>query len=100
MPKVYVLNDGGHDYRDAERFGELVYCTKGTLARWDISAMYRDLSDAMFEAKPEDLILVSSLSTLVAVASSLMSNWFGEVHWLIFKDGQYVQRDLVMEDVR
>jgi hypothetical protein len=98
MRRVYVLNDGGHDYSDAERFGSIVFCTRGSLARWDISQMFRELKIAMLDASPDDFILVSSLASLVGVASAVMASRFGEVHYLIFKDGQYVQRDLMLEN--
>lgn len=98
MKKVYVLNDGGHNYTDAERFGKIVFCTRGVLPRWDISQMYRELETALMDANPDDLVLVSSLATLCSVASAILAARFGEVHFLIFKDGQYVQRDLMLEN--
>lgn len=98
MRRVYVLNDGGHDYSDAEQFGKIVFCTRGSLARWDISQMFRELEVAMLDAEPGDFILVSSLASLVGVAAAMMGSRFGEVHFLIFKDGGYVQRDLMLEN--
>ena len=98
MKKVYVLNDGGHDYRDAERYGQLVFCTTGSVNKWDIAQMYRELSDALQDANPDDYILLSSLSSLCSVATALMVDRFREVHWLLYKDNQYIHRDLVLGD--
>ncbi len=98
MRRVYVLNDGGHNYQAAERFGDIVFCTRGSLAKWDISQMFRELELAMMGAEAEDFILVSGLASLVGVASAMMAARFGEVHFLIFKDGTYVQRDLMLEN--
>lgn len=98
MRKVYVLNDGGHNYTDAERFGNIVFCTRGTLARWDISQMFRELDIALMDAQAEDYILIGSLASLCSVATAIMAARFGEVHFLIFKDGQYLPRDLMLEN--
>ena len=95
--KVYVLSDGGHDYSAAEKFGQIVICSEGALHKDDISQMYRLLSDAMYDAREEDYILVSSLTSLCMVASAFMANNFGKVNLLIYRDGRYVERNLVLE---
>ena len=94
--KIFVVSNGGHDYSDAERFGDIVFCTQEVIRKDDIAQMYRELSDALFDAKPDDLLLVSSLTSLCAVASAILADRFGEVHFLLFKDGQYIQRDLIL----
>lgn len=95
MRKVYILNDGGHDYQDAERFGEIVFCLND-VDRWDISQMYRELVPILSKANPDDYLVISSLTSLCCVATAILSERFGEVHFLIFKDGKYIPRDLVM----
>jgi hypothetical protein len=50
--------------------------------------------DAMKDAEKDDLILISSLATFCCVATAIMVERFGEVHYLIYKDGKYLQRDL------
>lgn len=94
MNQVYILQDGGHDYTAAEDFGTLVFCADHAVNRWNISAMYELLMDAMQDAKKDDLILISSLATFCCVATAIMVERFGEVHYLIYKDGKYIQRDL------
>jgi len=66
--RVFILNRGGHDYSRAERFGTLVYCSEGLLAKYDIGKMVRILSDAMSDSTPEDYLLLTSLSSLCSVA--------------------------------
>lgn len=95
--KVYVLSDGGHDYSAAEKFGDIVICSEGALHKDDIAQMYRILSDAMYDAKVHDYILVSSLTSLCMVGAAIMSNNFGKVNMLIYRDGRYVERNLVLE---
>ncbi len=100
MAKVFILSDGGHDYSDAERFGELVYCTESVIRKDDIAQMYRELTQAFKEhgASPGDFILISSLASMCSVAAGILAYQFGELHFLLYKDGQYVQRDLILED--
>jgi len=98
MPKVFIVSDGGHDYSDAERFGELVYCTEGVIRKDDIAQMYRELNDKLALAEPGDYLLISSLTSLCSVAAAILGFQFGEVHFLLYKDGQYVSRDLILED--
>lgn len=96
--KVYVLNNGGHDYTDAERFGDIVFCTEGAINKWDIAQMYRELSDVLMSAHADDYILMTSLTSLCCVATAIMVEQFGEVHLLLYKDGQYIERDLVLNN--
>lgn len=96
--KVFVLSNGGHDYTDAERFGEIVICTDGAVDKWDTAQMYRELVGPMHDAKPGDYILISSLATLCCVATALMVELTGEVHFLLYKGGQYIERSLILDN--
>jgi hypothetical protein len=96
--KVFIVSDGGHDYSDAKRFGELVFCTDEVIRKDDVAQMYRVLIHALRESGPEDFILVSSLTSLCMVAAAIMAERWCEIHLLIFKDGQYVPRDLILGD--
>lgn len=98
MKKVYILNDGGHNYDDAARFGEITFCLEHNVSKWDISQMYRELNDALADANCDDYIVISSLATLCSVATAILADRFGEVHFLIFKDGKYVERTLILDN--
>lgn len=95
--KVYVVSNGGHDYSDAQRFGEVVFCTDGVIRKDDTAQMYREIHAALEEAKPDDFLLVSSLTSMCMVAAAILSDRFGELHLLLFKDGQYISRDIILE---
>lgn len=98
MKNVYVVNNGGHDYSDAERFGQVVFCMQSSVGKWDTSQMYRELSEALADAKEDDYLVLSSLTSLCCVATAILADRFGEVHFLIFKDGKYVERTLVLNN--
>jgi hypothetical protein len=93
--KVFIVSNGGHDYSDAERFGDIVFCTEGMIRKDNISQMYREIHEAMRNASACDYILVSSLTSMCMVAAGILADRFGEIHLLLFKDGQYVERDLI-----
>ncbi len=95
--KVYIVNNGGHDYTDALRFGDLVFCTHGTLDKFDTSQMYRELADAMFDSQPEDFILLTSLTSLCCIAAAIFAQKHGQLHLLLHKGGQYLPRSLYLK---
>lgn len=96
MSKVFILNKGAHDFTAAKKYGDLVYCTDGSLQKWNTSQMYRECSDAMLESQPEDFILLTSLTTLCCIACAIFAFKHGRINLLIYKDGTYVQRDIVL----
>lgn len=99
MPTVYVLNDGGHDYSDAERFGMLVMCTTGTLDKFDLPQMQAVLAEALADSYPSDYILLTSLTSLCCVATGYMAARHGELHLLVHssKNNCYVARSLYFD---
>lgn len=94
--KVYIVSDGGHDYTAAEKFGEIVFCTDRLIKRGDIAQMYREISDALIDARADDYILVSSLTSMCMIAAAIMADQFGQVHFLIFENGKYEAHDLIL----
>lgn len=92
--KVYVPNRAPLDYSDAARFGEVVFCTEGSMDKFDVSQMYRELEEAMVDSSAHDYILVSSLTSLCCVACSLQVVKFGQLHLLLFKNDRYLERSL------
>lgn len=94
MAKVYVLNRGPYDYSDAERFGELVYCTEGSLDKVDTTHMYRLLLPFMKESIPEDYILLTSLTSLCCVACAMFSYYNGRLNLLVHTAGGYIPRTI------
>lgn len=95
--KVFIVSNGGHDYSDAERFGEIIFLTDHVIPKNDVAQMFRELNDGLEMAEAQDLLLISSLTSLCSIASAILANRFGEVHFLIHHNGKYEQRDLILE---
>lgn len=89
---VYIPNKGAHDFSDAERFGKLVFLTHGTIKRYSTNTIYRVFIDGMKDADRDDLLLISSLAILNAIASAILARRFGRVNYLLFCDGRYLKR--------
>lgn len=100
--KVFIVSNGGHDYSAAEEFGELTFCTENLIRRDDVAQMYREVKAGLEDgdARPEDYILVSSLTSMCMVAAAIMADWYGELHLLVYHNGQYIARDLILDGAR
>ena len=97
MPKVYIPNKGAHDYSDANRFGDFVFLTSGSVPRYNTESMYRELVEGMQDAEETDYLLISSLAILNALASAIMSRKFGRVNYLLFRDGEYIEKTVIID---
>ena len=96
--KVYILTDGGHNYSDAERFGVITFCHVTVRNKDDISQMYRELTDCLKDSSEMDMLLISSLTSLCCVATAILTEWHGRVNFLVFHEGKYVERNLVLNN--
>jgi hypothetical protein len=99
MTRVYVPNRGGHDYSPASKFGEIVYVTEGYLDRWAVNQMYREWIRVLEGSTPDDYILETSLNTLCSVGAACFSLKHGRLNLLLFRDGEYVERKLLIGEL-
>jgi len=98
--KVYVTNKGSHDYTAAWDFGDLVFCTEGFVNRKDLATMHSELSKAMADCQEDDFILLTSLSSLCAIACGIFASKFGKLNILIFEDGDYLERYITFDEAQ
>lgn len=95
MRRVYILGDGGHDYSDATRFGELHFIHLPAESKWDLSAIYDILREELLDSDELDLLLVSNLASHLAVATAIMVEWYGRVNLLLYRNDRYEEKCLV-----
>ena len=93
--KVYVINNSGHDYSEAEQFGDLVYLTTGEVSAYKTNLHYRMLAEKMKDAQEGDFILVTGLASINAVAGWIIGSLGVNLRLLLFKNGYYLQRCLL-----
>ena len=100
MPKVYVVNKGGHDLSAALKHGsEIIYMTDGSVNRFALSNMYRQFAEVLNESDPDDLLLLTGLTNLCCVATACFAYKHGRVNWLLFKDGRYIKRTVMLGEL-
>ena len=105
MSKVFVVNRGGHNHTDAERFGELIFMSEGTINRYAVSQMYRQFVDHMKDSTEDDFILLTGLSVMASVACSVFARIHGRLNLLLFKssqsgeEGRYVERTVMLDEL-
>src|SRR5574340_902970 len=97
--KIFVPNKGTHDFSPAERFGELVYVTRGEISKFATGVMARAWAKVLAESSPNDFILVTSLTTLCSIGCAMFALKHGQLNQLIFRNGAYISRRLMLKQV-
>lgn len=97
--KVFIVNKGGHDFSGAETYGELVYLSEGSLNRYAVTNMYRKFAEVLKHSTKSDYILLTGLTTMSAIACSIFGYLHGRLNILIFKQGHYVDRSILLGEL-
>lgn len=97
-PTVYATSKGSHDYTSAKFFGDLVFMTDEKLDKFNTSHMTRCLKPFVNQSHPEDYLLLSGLPTLNAVATAMFVAKHGRLNLLLFDNGRYVERRIVLKE--
>jgi hypothetical protein len=96
---VFIPNKSAHNFSDAERYGELVFLTEGTVARYNVSGLAEKIADKMRKAEKADFILITSLNILNSITTAIFARRFGRVNYLMFRDGHYIDRSIIVDDL-
>ena len=99
MTKVYIVNRSGHDMSDAGRFGEMVFITTGELDRFQPNYMLRRAVKVLEDSQEDDYILLTSLTILCSVVCSTFARKHGRLNLLLFRNGKYITRTLMIDDL-
>lgn len=99
MSKVFVVNKSGHDFKDAKRFGELIFLSEGVMDRYACNSMYREFSQHLEESTPDDYILLTGLSSMGSVACSIFAYKHGCLNLLLYKNNRYIERRLMLGEL-
>jgi len=91
--KVWIVHDGGHDFSDATKFGEVSFIFKQRYYPFgDIKLLEQVFDDTPVQA--EDYLILSGPVVLNAVCAALWLERFGYINLLMFnaKTGSYVEK--------
>jgi hypothetical protein len=95
MRKVFVVNKSSHDFSNAEKFGKLVFMTEGRINRYATNDMSRIFQDFMKDSNEHDYILPCSLNVMNSLASAVFASIHKRLNLLLFKQGDYIERNHV-----
>lgn len=101
MKKVFVINDSGHDFSQAKKYGELVIVTSGTINKYQPTYMFREFSSFIESSDKDDYILVCGPTVMNIVFAGMFASKHGRINlllWLIDGKGEnkYVSRTLIL----
>lgn len=96
MPRVWVVNESGHNFEAAEEYGELVPLTQGKVNIFNTERLYAEFQEKMRNLQPEDWILLSGNMVLNILATMVALKRQGEVRILIYDviNKEYVPREV------
>ena len=95
MKKVYIVNRSAHDFSMAERYGELISLSEGSMNRYGTNNMHRKFSETLEDSSEDDYILLCGLSVMNVLACSIFTDKHRRLNLLMFKDGAYVERNII-----
>lgn len=67
-PRVFVANYAGHDYKDAESYGELQYITKGYLSFHSLDRVKYSVVEEVAKSRSQDWLLLSGKLIISCIA--------------------------------
>lgn len=93
--KVYIVNKSSHNFSAAEQYGEKVFLSEGPMNRYSINNMHRQFTERLVDSTPNDYLVPCSLNVMNSIASAILAHKHGRLNLLLFKQGSYVERNIV-----
>jgi hypothetical protein len=91
VPVVWLINEGGHDYTKAERFGRVMPITTGSINSFNPDRLMVVISTRLRVAAVDDFLTISGSPMLNALAIAMWLRRFGKANILqwSFRDDEY-----------
>ena len=96
MKNVYIVNKSSHNFSAADKFGRPIFLSQGPMNRYGTNNMYRQFKELMKDSGPDDYIVPCSLNVMNAIACALFAFKHGTLNLLLFKEGEYIERNHVL----
>jgi hypothetical protein len=94
------VNRSSHDFSAAQRYGELHFLSEGPISKYAVTKIYRQFAEDFRQSTPDDYVMISGLTVMVSIAcASFAFLHGGRLNLLIFKDGKYVERKLMLSEL-
>lgn len=86
---VYIVNKSSHDFSKAEKFGNLIFMSEGSVPRYSASKMIRLFEPFLKKSKKTDYILLTSMTIMCSVACGMFGAKHGRLNLLLYKPGTH-----------
>jgi len=96
MTNVYIVNRSAHDFSAADHYGSPIFLSEGSMNRYATNNMHRVFSKILEDSSKEDYIVPCSLNVMNSIACAIFAKMHGCLNLLLFKDGRYIERNLVL----
>jgi hypothetical protein len=93
---VFIVNKSSHDFGPAEKYGKIIFLSEGSMNRYAVNSMHRTFTEVMKDSKENDFIVPCSLNVMNAIACAIFAHKHGKLNLLLFKDGLYLERNVVL----
>lgn len=92
QPVVWLVNKGGHDYSDLERFGRIIPLTTGSVNIFNPDRLMVGMGHHINMAKDSDYLVISGSPLLNAIAVAMWLAKFQHVNLLqhSIRQGKYL----------
>lgn len=98
VPVVWLANQGGHDYTDAERFGRVLAITTDSVNPFNPDRLMVTISQRLKVAAKEDYLAVSGSPILNALALAMWLRRFGLCNVLLWSHRDKEYKHLVINE--
>ena len=85
MSNVYIINDSGHNFSSANKFGKLVPLSSGKINKFHVMDMLRDFDEVLCKSHKNDYILQNGPAIMSMVASAIFASYHGCLNLLIWR---------------
>lgn len=99
MTTVYVVNQSCHNFSQAKKFGKIIFMTKGSIDRFNLTKMHRTFHSFLENSKEGDYIVLSGLTNMSTIACSIFTNKHRRLNLLVWdsKNKRYFSESLFFE---
>jgi rhodanese-related sulfurtransferase len=94
--KVFIVNRSSHDFEPANMYGKIIFLSEGSMNRYATNSMIRQFGEAMRDSTEDDYIVPCSLSVMNSIACAIFAHKHGKLNLLLFKDGNYIERNHIL----
>lgn len=96
IKRVYIVNKSSHDFKAADKYGEVIFLSEGSMNRYATNSMVRQFDEAMKDSTKYDYIVPCSLNVMNSIACAIFAHKHSCLNLLLFKDGLYIERNHVL----